>query len=342
MLEPLPPEPYKVWDIDSIFELDPPAWLIDYVIPQGGSTLLYGPTNVGKSLVSLDWAFRLASGWNWFGKHVKQSSVLYVYAEGGHDLQLRYQAWVEGHKHRQPHQLSDNLHFIGLDEEIRLKWDPESEEPPEGVRRLYESVDPEREGQRRYDVVIFDPAQEIWRGMNDNSAQEVGMAWRIVKDLQRMHDASAVILHHARKEGDTFRGATTWLDLADTGFAVTDEGHGLVKVTNTKNRYGERGHSFLLRRKRQEIEKKAKLFGQESVFLTRGTEPKEQEQDEILTVLLTKGSCTVKELEKNTNIKERSIRRRLEALVADEVVEFTEIGNTKRYRVVETKRLENL
>lgn len=344
--QPLPVEPYKLWDIDSIFELEAPEWLIENVIPKGGSTLLYGPTNVGKSLVTLDWAFRLASGWSWMGKEVKESSVLYVYAEGGHDLQLRYQAWVEGYGHTQPHKLSDNLHFIGLDEEIHLRWSPDAEEPPEGVRRLYATVDPTVEGQRQYDVIIFDPAQEVWRGMNDNEAQSVAMAWRVVKDLQRMHDAAAVIVHHARKDGDTFRGATTWLDLADTGFAVTDEDHGLVAVTNTKNRYAEKGHGFLLRRNAINIDKVPKLFGQSSVYLSvghRASQGGEAPEVRFTLEFLQQGPQSVAAIVRGLKDEfgqaaETTTRRMIEAMAEQGLIEQT--GNRGPWRLVADKAKE--
>lgn len=341
---PVEESTYKLWDIDSIFELDPPEWLIEDILPQRGSTLLYGPTNVGKSLVTLDWAFRLASGWSWMGKAIKQSSVLYVYAEGGHDLQLRYQAWVEGYDHQQPVALLDNLHFIGLDEEIKLRWNPDAEEPPEGVRKLYATVDPNRPNARKYDVIIFDPAQEVWRGMDGNSDQHVAMAWRIVKDIQREHDAASVIVHHARKDGDTFRGATTWLDLADTGFLVTEDDYGLVTVANTKNRYSEKGHGFLLRRNPHVIDRVPKLLGQTSVYLGRGyrkSDAGSPEERAILAVLadsdmtMTQVWNAVKD---NTDLSHTMTRNILRELEERGVIDRE--GPKKPYRLVASSALE--
>lgn len=340
---PVPSKPYRLWDVDSIFELDPPRWLLDYVIPEKGSCLLYGPTNVGKSLVALDWAFRMASGWDWMGRAGtgKPISVLYVYSEGGHDLQLRYQAWVEAHKHFRPDLLEDNLHFIGLDEEITLRWHPDAEEPPEGVRRLWATVDAKQEGQRKYDLVVFDPAQEVWRGMNGNNDQEVAMAWRVVKDLQRMHDAAAVIVHHTRKEGDTFRGATTWLDLADTGFVVTDEGNNLVRVTNSKNRFAEKGHSVLMERRKQVIDHKAKLLGAESVVLVRGYTKLDQgspERRAIMDQLEAEGSALLSTLVKETGIAKTTMSRLLGSMIEEGLIERD--GNTREYSVVEADDVE--
>lgn len=338
-IEPVPAKPYQAWSVESIFDLEPPDWWMNYVLPKGGSCLLYGPTNVGKSLVALDWAFRLALGWNWMDQYVAEpASVLYVYSEGGHDLQLRYQAWAEGNNVQQIAMMEDNLTFIGLDEEVNLRWDPDREEAPEGVRRLYataELVNP--------DVIVFDPAQEVWRGMDGNSDRHVAMAWRVVKDLQRIHDASAIIVHHARKDGDTFRGATTWLDLADTGFSIQDgDVEGQVKLQNTKNRYAEKGHNWLLARKKQVLSDKVlKLLGMDSVYITKGYAKPETPEDhqKIIDALRLKGEMRANELAKLVGMTDSggSMSRTLKKMQELGIIERSKQGNRlSPYRLVES------
>jgi len=268
-IEPVGIEPYRLWDPSEVFDLEPPTWLMDYVIPESGSVLLYGPTNVGKSLVALDWAFRLAIGYKWLGLSVpKPQKVLYAYAEGGHDLQLRYQAWVEGNDVRDFHRLEQNIRFIGLDEEVGLRWDPDhTDNPPVGVQRLYAAAE-----EFHPDVVIFDPAQEVWRGLENNSDRHVAMAWRVVKDLRRQYKCAAVVVHHSRKDDVQFRGATTWLDLADVGFSITEtSAEGILDLTNTKSRYAEKGKKWKLERRVQALQRVPKLFGQDSVYIAGGS-----------------------------------------------------------------------
>ena len=267
-LLPVGVEPYKTWTPTQVFDLEPPEWLIDYVLPKEGSVLLYGATNTGKSLLALDWAFRLANGWRWNGLLVPEpKKVLYVYAEGGHDLQLRYQAWQEGNNVQHLERLEDNLLFVGLDEEIKLRWSPDQDSVPVGVERLFqnaEDFDP--------DVIVFDPAQEVWRGMDGNSDRDVQMALKVPKELKRRHGAASIVVHHTRKEGDVYRGATSWLDLTDVGFSIAEDQQvaNQVTVRNTKNRYADKGRSWVMRRQVQQIERVPKLLGMESVFLTKG------------------------------------------------------------------------
>lgn len=291
-LAPLAVPPYKLWDVDAVFDLPEPEWLMDYVIPKGGSTLLYGSTNVGKSLVALDWAFRMATGWKWMKHAVDEPcNVLYVYAEGGHDLQLRYQAWVEGNNHNQPQQM-DNIKFLGLDEEVHLRWHPDAEESPEGVRRLYETAEVFKP-----DLIVFDPAQEVWRGMESNSDRDVQMAYRVVKEMKRRYNASTLIVHHARKDGDTFRGATTWLDLADVGFSVSEtDVEGIIDLKNTKSRYEQKGHQWKLERRVKDLERVPKLFGRNSVYIGSGRRTEERSRENEIIGLLAVAPMRYSEL----------------------------------------------
>lgn len=59
----------------------------DYVIKgwldRGTVSVVYGPSNVGKSFLALDWAHHVAKGITWGKRRVKRGRVLYIVAEGG-------------------------------------------------------------------------------------------------------------------------------------------------------------------------------------------------------------------------------------------------------------------
>jgi hypothetical protein len=343
VLRPVGVKPYKTWTPEQVFDLEPPEWLIDYVLPKEGSVLLYGSTNTGKSLLALDWAFRLAQGWKWNGLYVAEPKrVLYIYAEGGHDLQLRYQAWLEGNNVQKLENLEDNLLFVGLDEEIKLRWNPDFDEVPAGVQRLFataQDFDP--------DVVVFDPAQEVWRGMDGNSDRDVQMALRIPKELKRRHGAASIIVHHTRKDGDVYRGATSWLDLTDVGFVIAEDQNvqGLVTVKNTKNRYADKGRSWMMHRAVQQLERVPKLLGMESVFLTKGEAVEsEASREERVVAMLRKAPATYSEIgsEVWNNAASSGVSRVLEKLKRDGVIEKAGTSRLDPYRLVAVDEPEEL
>ena len=58
-------------------------------------SMLYGPSNAGKTFVALDLAMHVASGKPWRGYRVNGGSVLYIAAEGGAGVRNRLaQSWV--------------------------------------------------------------------------------------------------------------------------------------------------------------------------------------------------------------------------------------------------------
>lgn len=331
-------QPYRSWSPEEVFELEPPEWLMEYVLPKGGSTLLYGPTNVGKSLVALDWAFRLASGYNWLDRFVANPvRVMYVYAEGGHDLQLRYQAWCEGNAIMNTHRLEENIQFLGLDEEVHLRWPADADDAPEGVLRLWENAK-----KFKPEVIVFDPAQEVWRGMDSNSDRDVQMAYRVIKDLQRQHGCAALIVHHARKDGDTFRGATTWADLADVCFSISESNYeGILELKNTKTRYAQKGHQWRLQRAVQTLERVPKLLGQDSVYISAGRRHEEASLKDDLVGRLTIQPLGYAEIGRALFSDPNSSRTaKLVASLEEEGLIYKETGRLGKYRLVSDRAEE--
>ena len=66
--------------------------LIEDWLPQGGMTVIYGNSHVGKTFVFCDMAFHIAAGWDWMGKRTLQKPVAIVATEGGNGIQNRMAA----------------------------------------------------------------------------------------------------------------------------------------------------------------------------------------------------------------------------------------------------------
>jgi hypothetical protein len=67
--------------------------LIDAIIPAGAFAVLFGPSGHGKTFLTLDWAYCVATGIPWYGRQVKAGHVVYVAAEGHAGLRQRRDAW---------------------------------------------------------------------------------------------------------------------------------------------------------------------------------------------------------------------------------------------------------
>ncbi len=262
------PEPFRLWDPDELYEIPRPVWAVDEILLEKGTTLLYGNTNVGKSLLALDWSLRLSLGFNWFNQEVsRQYKVAYVYAEGAAGLQLRYRAYLEGFdlEDYEP-RLRKNLRFIGLEEPVTLTPHKEGITGKDWGRFM------ETFRHWRPDFVVLDPIQEIFRGIDNKDDGQVGKVFALRDLLKNELDCGLLLVHHTNKQGKEFRGVTTWLDLADTGFVIEadERTSAVVEVRPTKNRFGAKDHKWTLALKEQVI-KDRRLEGMTSVYMTGGT-----------------------------------------------------------------------
>lgn len=93
-----------------------PHWIDDGWIPKSATTLIQGPSTVGKSACAIDMACRLALGVSWFGHFTEQTPVLYLAFESALSIRSRVVAWSQSEdgqallaavKRRNPELISD-------------------------------------------------------------------------------------------------------------------------------------------------------------------------------------------------------------------------------------------
>ena len=71
------------------------SYLVKGWLARGAVSMLYGPSNTGKSFLALDIAHHVAKGAPWGGRRVRQGNVLYVAAEGGSGFNNRVAALTD-------------------------------------------------------------------------------------------------------------------------------------------------------------------------------------------------------------------------------------------------------
>lgn len=172
------------------------TWLVDSVLPAGGSMLLYGDPKVGKSFAALQLAASLASGGDWLGFPVRRScSVCYIQLDTPRSLwadrvgQLGSSGlatsdiWLADRETLEawPFDILDSSHQILLYEALRSieKVDPGTGELSPGP-----------------DVVIIDTLRESHRGDENDATdmQKVLSQWTSV-----VKPAALVLIAHGRK-----------------------------------------------------------------------------------------------------------------------------------------------
>lgn len=193
--------------------LPDPEPLIEGVLDKGSIALLYGRWGTGKSFLALDWACCVATGRAWQGRRTERERVLYVAAEGAYGLKGRLDAWETGWRTTVPGVGSLDV----LPAPVNLTRGVE-------VAELAALVEV-----NRYGLVVVDTLARCMVGADENSAKDCG---EVVDALHRIREASGrgvvLAVHHAGKDGRTFRGSSAFEAGADTVYAVHRDGAVIV------------------------------------------------------------------------------------------------------------------
>ena len=197
----------KLLTRSALLELPDPQPLIGNVLDQGTVALLYGKWGTGKSFIAQDWGANVATGRAWQGRETEQRRVLYIAAEGAHGLKGRLAAWESGWHQ----QINDGTLDI-LPQPVNL------------TRAVDAANLAALIAWNGYGFVIIDTLARCMVGADENSAKDCGLVVDMLHQLrQQTPGGRGVILgvHHAGKDGKTFRGSTTFEAGADTVYAVT-------------------------------------------------------------------------------------------------------------------------
>ena len=193
----------------ALLTLPDPEPLIDNVLDQGTTALLYGTWGTAKTFIALDWACSVATGHNWQGRDTEQRRVLYVAGEGAFGFKGRVQAWETGWHTKIT---DDGLHI--LPRPVNLTRTVE-------IGNLCALID-----WGGYDFIIVDTLARCMVGGDENSAKDCGV---VVDTMTRMLKCTpgqrGVVLgvHHAGKDGKTLRGSSAFESGADTVYFTARE-----------------------------------------------------------------------------------------------------------------------
>ena len=199
----------RLYSTAEILKMPPPSWLIESVIPAGGLVGLVGPPGVGKTFVALDMALSVASGQLWQGLPTQHGRVLYISAEGRGGLSKRVAAWLHDRQIR-----ASMAKLAWLLEAIPVYGDSESVEKL--IRRHHEELGffP--------DLVVIDTLARCFDG-DENIQEDMGRFVAGADRLREEFDATVLVVHHTRLDGERERGNTAFRGAADTMIFVSKE-----------------------------------------------------------------------------------------------------------------------
>lgn len=229
------PGPLRLYSTSELLVLPPPEWLIRDIMPAGGLVGLYGQPGTGKSFIAIDMAMAVGTGTPWHGYLTKHGYVIYVSAEGGSGIGKRVLAWLL------EHQLTPS--------QARVAWLTESIPVHNGsedmdvlMGRITDEIDEQPA------LVIIDTLARCFDG-DENQQEDMGRFIGGVDRLRREFDATVIVVHHTRLDGDRERGNTAFRGAADTMISLDRKESGSILLTNNKQKDSEEFAAIRLRLK---------------------------------------------------------------------------------------------
>ena len=170
-------------------------------------SMLYGPSNAGKTFVALDIAAHVAANKPWRGCRVNGGPVLYIAAEGGAGIFNR----LDAIKRHRPDMASAPLTLLPASLDLHGQGDAMA------VCEVMPDADPAL-------VVIDTLARSMGEG-DENAAKDASMFVRNCDLIREATGAHVMVIHHTGKDEDRgARGSSVLRAAVDNEIQVTADG----------------------------------------------------------------------------------------------------------------------
>ena len=182
---------FTLVQVADVAKRPPTEWLVEDLVPQAETGMIYGPSGAGKSFLALDLAFSVASGTPWMNRATKRGTVVWIAAEAAGSMRNRAKAYAQARG-----QKLEQADLWIIEQALSLM----NEDDADALVHCVQQKDPS--------VIIVDTLAAASGGANENSGEDMN---KVLENCRRMHAATGamiMLVHHTGK--DTTRGARGW------------------------------------------------------------------------------------------------------------------------------------
>ena len=201
------------------------ADFIEGVLISADMSVVYGPSNSGKSFWTLDLALHVAAGKEWNGREVDRCGILWLAMEGAHGISNRVTAWREHHCIGEA-----ELPFAVIPIALNL-LDPNADTGP-----LIETINAIKE---RMSIpvgwTIVDTLSRAIAGGNENGPDDMGALVTNGTRIQQETGTHLTWIHHSGKdEAKGARGHSLLRAATGTEIEISADGSHVARVTKQR------------------------------------------------------------------------------------------------------------
>lgn len=224
---PAKPRLFTLTRADHI-ERKPTDWLIRGYLVRDTLAGLIAPPGACKSFLAVDWACRVATGTDWYGREVKQGAVFYLAGEGQRGLRKRMDGWelatgvsLQG----APLFVASSLPFL-CDE-------GNAQETLEIIEEMADTIFFDKGTEPA--LIVVDTVARAMNGANENSAEDMGRFVASLDLLRRQWGATVLTVHHTgHQTQDRGRGSSNYGASLDSDFYLSAKGDQVLLTSGPK------------------------------------------------------------------------------------------------------------
>lgn len=203
-------------------------YVVKGVLNRGELSLIYGPSNTGKTFLAIDLAQKVEAGEPWFGRRVRKGRVLYCSLEGGGGFINRC--------------VAAGATFWAMRAGLTMTGPKHDTDPLiEVVRHLSELHGP-------FALIVIDTLARAMGTADENSAPDIADLIKNADTLRAATGAHVMAVHHSGKDaGRGARGHSALRAALDAEIALTRSDDGEIVATLAKARDGATGARLAFR-----------------------------------------------------------------------------------------------